>query len=265
MDKVRKIPSIINNVARIIDSFNSKIICFLQSRFDELDKFAANIAICNAIGYLVSVGGPTIMDPLIEHSYAFGPRTYPLGWLIFLGAIPMSAISYKVNISNFKIVKKSVLTCLSVLLTWLTLLCFGPEYPHIWVLMVPVVFGLTTSTAVYIHNYKLNFEFLLFEHISECVKVEKLKLDYETWFRLFLAVLTGYAAIAITYLTKVPELVKILTPNEKEQFIMQAGFFLAISIASIVFLMTICLEMIRKTTNIKNKMICIVKHLRECP
>ena len=233
-------------------------------KFAESKLFAAKIAVCNAIGYIVSVGGPTIIDQLIKHNSVYGPRIYPLGSLVFLGFIPVALVSYIFNINNRTAEVRSSLTFLSlVILTWLTLPYFKPEFPHLWVLLVPVVFGLSTSVSVYIHNYEIDSEIIFIGDISEQVKIEKIKLEYETWFRLFLTVLTGYTVIAITYLTKVPEIVKMFTPNDEEQFILQGGFSVSICIAAMVFMVTVCLEMIKKITSIKNKMTCIPKPANE--
>lgn len=228
-----------------------------------LKLFPIKIAICNSIGYLVSVGVPIFCDPLIEHNYTFGPRVYPIGYSVFLGAIPIFLISLFFDICNIKKETKSILICLSLVIpTWLTLSYFKPEFPHLWVLLVPIIFSLYISISVYIHDYEIRYDdFISLESISEKVKIEKIKLDYETWFRLFLAILTGYAVMAITYLTKLTDWVKMFTPIEKEQFMIQYFYSLAIFISAIIFIITVCIEMIKKITETKDKLACIPKDI----
>lgn len=95
-------------------------------------KFALKISIWNAIGYVVSVGGPTIVDPAIEHHVEYGARTYPLGYWILLPSIMVLGLTYFVNIKNWSaVIKGSLALVVLVVPTWATLWNFVPGFPEV--------------------------------------------------------------------------------------------------------------------------------------
>jgi hypothetical protein len=88
--------------------------------------------------------------------------------------------------------------------------------------------------------------------ISEPVKLTKIGLEYDIWFKLFLAILTGYSVVAVSYYAKVPEFAGLMTETRYEHWNLFSSFVFAICLNTIVFLGTVCLEFIERIVSIKD-------------
>jgi hypothetical protein len=221
---------------------------------EKTNWFAIRIVICNAIGYCISVGIPTFLDPQIHHPI-YGLREYPLGGWILLGALIVCISTYIIILYELDLRLKSVLVGLSlIIITWMTLPNFRPEWPHLGVLLTPISFAVLTSISVFIHFYEIDFEFINDPLVIKEAKIEGLKLEYETWFRLFLGILAGFFLIGGSFYSLLPKYVEIFTSLKSEQFIYQG--FTAVSFVSIliIFLSTLCFELLQKILIIKNKL-----------
>jgi hypothetical protein len=222
---------------------------------EKVNLFASRIAICNTIGYCLSVGIPTFLDPQIHHPL-YGVRDpYPADVWIFLGAIPVLYFSYRIIIHKMDFRLKSALTGLIVLFfTWFTLPNFRPEWPHLGVLLSPISFAFLTSISVWIHFHEIDFSFVDDSSIIKEAKIEGLKLEYETWFRMFLGILAGFFLMGVSFYSGLPKYIEIFTPIKSEQFVYQGFTSVYIILVLIIFLFTICLEMVNKISEIKKRL-----------
>ena len=50
-------------------------------------------------------------------------------------------------------------------------------FPDPWVLSVPLLFASIISSAVYLHDNEIDFEYLKLESVSERVKLERIKMN----------------------------------------------------------------------------------------
>jgi hypothetical protein len=218
--------------------------------------FALKVALCVMIGYSLSVGVPTYLDPLIKHHVAFGARVYPYGYLILIPGPLLAILAYRLNVSEkFGYLNKALFTSISlIIVTWATLPYFRPETPHIQVFLGPICFGLIISISIYIHHIKINFDFVHNNLLSESVKIEKIKLDYDIWMKIFLTSLTTYGAIFIGVLAFSLNMIKMWTPVPEEQFRLVCVFGLEASIYSVIFIIMVSFEFIRKIACIKEKL-----------
>jgi hypothetical protein len=165
-----------------------------------IDVFATKVSIWNAIGYCFSVGIPTTIDPLLKHHVKYGARTYPLGYLALLLSFLVFYLTYKTNVNEkFSGNQKTILTLLSLLLpAWLMLPNFLPEFPHVFVFTCPLAFAGLSAYAVYLHNAKIEFNFISDNSIDKLAKIERIKMEREEWFRSALGLLSVYGLIAIS-------------------------------------------------------------------
>jgi hypothetical protein len=123
-----------------------------------------------------------------------------------------------------------------------------------FIVIAPIIFASIIVTSIYIHNYEINFKFTDDNSITERVKIELVKMHYETWFRLLLTILAGYAAIAISFTSFIPTLAALMDSDKNEQFLIFNFTFFAAILVSIVFLVTICSEIIAKIFFITNQL-----------
>lgn len=216
--------------------------------------FSLIIATSNSLGYLISVGIPIFLDPMIRHHVLYGPRTYDHSGAIMLLSIIIFLFTFVLTISNLQSQIKSVLNFIILVgIVWSLLPIFKPEYPHAAVFLIPLTFGIITSASIYIHYYKIDSS-ILESSKDNTIKIEKIKLEYETWFRFFLVILTGYVAVYISFGSGLKNLSSLITYDGGEQFLIQAIYIMAASINAIVFAICICLEFVKKINEIKNKM-----------
>ncbi len=165
-----------------------------------MSKFAIKISIWNVVGYCLAVGGPTIIDPLLEHHVLREVRSYPLGVWVFAPAVLVGLSTYWFNIRNWSSTVLGVFTFVSLLvISYATLPNFTPGFPHHNVLLVPIYFGLVTGLGSYIHHFRINLEFLnTYGHYQ--AKTERLKMEHEAWFKFIVALVSLYV-IATLYLS----------------------------------------------------------------
>lgn len=216
--------------------------------------FPFQIAMFNSIGYLVSVGLPIFIDPLIKHHFLYGPRSYEHSNAILLLSIILFFFTLLLTYLDIQVRIKSFFNFMGFVCgSWLLLPYFKPEYPHPCVLLIPIAFSLITSTSIFIHYHEINFKILELSKNAQA-KIEKIKLEYETWFRFFLAILAGYVAVSVAFFTGVKNISALITPDAGEQFIIQAVFVICGSINAFVFLSCVCIEFLRKINFIKDKL-----------
>jgi hypothetical protein len=225
----------------------------------ELNSYAMMVALSIWVGYSLSVGIPTYVDPRIGVSQS----QFPLGYWILVPGPFLALFVYKIiDSEKYDCFKKSIVTLISInLVSWLTLPNFG--IPHTHVLIASMSFGLVSAISVYIHFFEPNFYYLYDESISETVKIAKIKLDYDIWKNIFLTSLTIYATISIGSLAFFAQLVKIVADNNKNQSLLANALGMDVSLVSVIFLILVCSEFIKKLSCIKEKLTEIKKHAQE--
>lgn len=76
--------------------------------------------------------------------------------------------------------------------------------PNYWILTVPICFAILTTAAIAIHDYEIDLDYMYSKIINKSIKLMKIKLEYDIWFKSFLSILTGYSVIAVTYYPNLP-------------------------------------------------------------
>ena len=223
-------------------------------------NFALKIAVCNFIGYCTSVGIPMVLDPLLVKRY-FGYSIYSFGYDIYLLAPIIAICTYIANTKETEARKKSILTfMILVIATWPMTKYFTP-FPNLSILVLSLCFATVISISVYIHNYKIKFN-LYYEDIATIpLNIEAIKIEYETWFRLFLTQLTGVSVIAITHYVSLKSLNTIATPDPTEQSYLMVAVTIEQMVLMIVYLATTCYEFLDKLFLIKNQ----IKNIKPKP
>lgn len=219
-------------------------------------KFALKTSIWNAIGYAVSVGVPTIVDPAIEHHIKYGARTYPLGYWIFLPSIMVLGLTYFVNIKNWSaVIKGSLALVVLVVPTWATLWNFLPEFPHANVLFGPIWFGVLVALTVYVRNYQINFDFVHNDEIDMLVKVERIKMEHDAWFRILVGLLAAYGLGLIYTYMYLKDFVVIITNSEAEQMTLIVAFTAAVLLNALLFFSGFIWEMLARIREIRENLL----------
>lgn len=220
-----------------------------------INQFALRIAVCNAIGYFASVWFPTYSATFLKH-LPFSPSqeyNFLFGDYILIPTPIVFTLTYILITNKQNIIKKYnflINFIIVVGIPYLTL-PFCLPIPNYWILSVPVCFAILTTAAIIIHDYKIDLDYM-YDEISEPVKLTKIKLEYDIWFKLFLSILTGYSVIAITYFSRVPEITGLITEGNNEHFQLFSLFVFAILLNVLVFIGTVCVEFVNKIIFIKN-------------
>lgn len=219
-------------------------------------KFALKVSFWNAIGYAVSVGSPTIVDPILEHHVNYGARTYSLGYWILLPSIFILGLTYFVNIKNLSAFTKSwlVLVILAVP-TWATLWNFLPEFPHPQVSFGPIWFGILVALTVYVRNYKIDFDFVYDDRIDRLVKIERIKMEHNAWLRILIGLLTVYALGLLYIYMYLRDFVVTITPSAAEQMTLTVSFAAAVILNALLFLTGFVWEMLQRTKEIRGSLL----------
>lgn len=222
-------------------------------------KFAWKVAVWNTIGYAVSVGIPTIVDPRTQHHVSYGARTYSLGYWVFLLSGLVFGLTYLVSINNRSAIWKGRAALLVLVIpTWATLWNFLPEFPHANVLFTPIWFGVIVGLTVYVRNHRLKLDFVHDPEIDRLVRVERVRMEYDTWFRILVGVTATYGLGLIYIYLFLKEIVVVQTTCPMEQMTLVVVFAAAVLLNALLFCSGFASEMLAKIGAIKESL----THLR---
>jgi len=219
----------------------------------KIDYGSFEIAVWNSVGSILAVGIPTFIDPQLEHHVRYGARIYPLGEWVLLISLLVFALTLILNINkNFSTKKKAILTFCAILLpTWATLPVFKPEFPHMNVFGYPIYFGLISAGVVLLRGSKVDFSFLK-SNISYETKLERLKIEYNYWFKLAAASIATYGLFAISIAVEMSKIVEMATKEPSEIFLLNVTGAFALILNAIWFLTGYLREILTKISDIKN-------------
>jgi len=223
-----------------------------------MDRFAIKISTWNGIAFCVAVGGPTFLDPLIVHRVEYGTRTYPLGFWVLVPSVLVWGLTYVVVSSKWSPINKSMLTFLALAVpTWLTMPNFLPELPHPMVLFIPIWFGIWTALSTYVKHYVLRYHFVNQTNVTRFVKVERLKMEHETWFRILLGFLAAYIAVEVAIYLYLQQFSVTLTTSVEEVLKYQVAFGGLVISNGLLFLICFVWEMLNKMRDIRERITSI--------
>ncbi|MCJ7442948.1 MAG: hypothetical protein MUO26_00190 [Methanotrichaceae archaeon] len=148
----------------------------------KLDLFPLEISFFNAIAYLSLTIGATYVDSHYYNIY-YGIRFYPLGYSVGIFSIFIFLLTFIFNLKNkcwifepkFSSRLRSIGTFFVLFIPILILLCinFGPEYPHYSILLGSLAYAIILSLLSFIHNYEINFDFVIDGSIEKLAIIEK--------------------------------------------------------------------------------------------
>ncbi len=217
-----------------------------------MNRFALKIAICNSIIYCIATGTPTIIDPLLEHYVVHGARIYPLGLWILIPSILVLGLTYVIVNSKMASIKKALITFFALAVpTWLTIPNFAPEIPHLLILLAPIWFGIWTALTTYVKFYDLRYDFITRTDMHRSIKIERLKMEHETWFRILLGFFAGYIVIEVAILLSLYNFATSLTSAANELVLLQEVFGVLVVANGLVFLLCFVWEMVCKIKDVR--------------
>lgn len=238
----------------------------MQTNLRNIDKFALIVALINAIAFAIITMGATYVDSQIHH-VIWGVRIYPWGYKVALLSFPLLICTYVLNSRKHTGFKKAIFTCISfisfIIIT--LILNFYKELPHMGVLNTSLSFLIILSAIVYMHNYQFNFDFLKDEQISDKVKLERVKIEHETWFRVLVYLIAAFAAIMAAGYAFIPNNARLLSENPKDIYLLNQALTIS-SVLEMMMCVWLFIEIFNKTILIKNQIITIKGvHRAICP
>jgi hypothetical protein len=234
-----------------------------------MDRFAFRTGLFNALAYALLVGIVTYGDSHMNH-IVYGVRNYPLGYSVILLSIPIFIITYIFNANNkisfgpleinYSSNIKPFLTFFSLIIPIFLLLWvnFKPEFPHMCIFQFSLGYALVISLTVHAHNHIINFDFIKNDLISESVKIERVRLEYETWFRLIAALMAAYFLLNLYIFAQLIGLIEQITVVRSEQLLTLriVGFFIYLGAFFSFFWF---IELIKRSQFIKDQLLQIRK------
>ena len=217
---------------------------------------ALKTSIWNAIGYAVTVGIPTIVDPLLEHAVKYGARIYPLGYWILLPSIVVLGLTYFVCVKKWSAsTKRSLVFIILLIFSWATLGNFLPEFPHLWILLVPIWFGSLVALTVYVGNYWIDYSFIQDGQIDRSVKMLRISLEHDSWFRILIGTIGGYVLILIYIFMFMKDFIPTISTWQTEQFFLMIAYSVTIALNILLFLTGFVWEMLVKIKKIRDSLL----------
>lgn len=224
-----------------------------------MNTFAIRTSLANTVGYCVAVGIPTILDSRLHSHVDYGARTYPAGNWIFLPGIAVFVLTYLVCAKNWSCIHTPFLKTLAVVsvlvfMASFTLYNFLPEFPHAHVVFVSIWFGIIIGLGVYITTHTIDLGFMRRDDIEPQLKTERLKMEYDFWWKIFTATSTSYGVSLVYIWIYLTEFATIIIPDNAER----NDFLIAITVAAIcnflAFVLVFVWETFRKLGEIKHSL-----------
>ena len=161
--------------------------------FEIILSLLNTLSFCIPIGVLVFVPGTVYMRLYFE---IYGVSLISLlgPWILF-GGIPVMVVTYAViSRERMKIANKGIAVCLVEFgAISASLLNFRP-YPDMFILGWGSFYGLITGLIVICHYHVFDLR-ASDKSIDKAARVERIKLEYETWFRGLLTMVAFVAAV----------------------------------------------------------------------
>lgn len=227
-------------------------------------SFEFKIALINTITYAIGIGSGIYAHQYIN-SFIKAEIiliTNPWLWLALscILVFTLSLLILKIKEIHFNVDRSIILCSIYFICMWMWLSAFKP-FPNTWILGYPFVFALITSASVYIHNYDIDavFKFITNTSISENIKLARIKMEYETWNNLLKMLLSGYILLAITYAVFYPDLMMLVVDRPSDNKLLVDIFWFSLIANAIVFLYTLCKEILVIMNKIKDKIVTIPK------
>jgi hypothetical protein len=230
-----------------------------------MDRFALRIGMFNALAYGLLVGIVTYGDSHIHH-IVYGVRNYPLGYSVIWLSVLIFIFTYIFNAYdkmsfgslkiNYSLNRKVFLTFSSLIIPTLLMLWinFRPEFPHMSIFQFSLGYALVIALTVHAHNHTIDFKFIKEDLISESVKIERVRLEYETWFRLISALMAAYFLLNLYIFSQLIGLIEQITGIRSEQLLTLRilGFFIYLGAFFSLFWF---IELIKKSQFVKDQLL----------
>lgn len=140
-------------------------------------------------------------------------------------------------------------------LTWATFPNFLPELPHANILFGPIWFGAIVALIVYARNHKINFDFVREDNnIDWRVKIERIKLEHDAWFKILVGLLAIYGLGLIYIYMYVSAYLVRITPCPAEQTHLTVAFALA-TIVNVLMFFIFVWEMLARIGEIRRSLL----------
>ena len=161
--------------------------------------FSVKIALLGSVSWLFASGIAVFVDPLLEptRSKLFGiSSNYPLGLGIFAVGIPIFILLQRVNKKGTDASRKSVKTFLAYALVGIASLPNFYPFPHIGVLMPLLAYSTLLGLTTFVHEYQIRSPRVVASNASVQAKIERVKLEFELWFRTLVLLATAATVAA---------------------------------------------------------------------
>ena len=232
----------------------------MESQMKKINWFAVKISFFNALGYGISTGTATYVDPLLKSNLGHGAVTHPMGFWILLPMPFIFAGSFLAETWCSKIVPRIVLPGLIVAVPGLlSLLNFYQMGFHIHVIQWTLMYTIGSILTSWIHHSPVVEYRIDNNSILDSARIEWVKECVMFWRTLTFAIVGGYIAILFNWLTYVAEDAKRFILNEVERNLLISILQSEISIFTIYMILCPTIESFRKTAVAADLLLSIKK------
>jgi len=202
------------------------------------------IGVFNAIGLILVIASPMIVDPRLTTHVQYPNRNYPVWiWVLTVGSVPVLLVTRRL-LRDREVSRRNYFRAFLPLFIpgmLIAALAFKPERPHLGAMLLTLAYGVLSAITVGCRQSRDNFSFIndpKFEFLS---RLERLKATVSSWQLVSvygMAAYIGFAAVALSVLWTIAgymvrcDLDKMKCESEK--------FFLGESFVAQVIVYSIC-------------------------
>lgn len=218
-------------------------------------RFAIKISLFNSLGFMLAVGVPTFVDPLLKShvAYAYGARQYFLGpWVLLL---PLFAFfgTYLILIKRRYLFSWFPIAILGAASLW----NFGPELPHGNVALWTTIYCITSSVTSWIYCSKVDSSYITDESIHVSARIERIKESINYWRTISIAIAAGYLAILLPWISLLWTITDKFVLDHRERLLLATVWGVELALFSIYVLAGPVSEAFLKTQTISNDLLKI--------
>ena len=223
---------------------------------DQTRSFCLKIAAFNALGSIVALVIPMIVDPLLTTNVLYGRRTYSdAHWwcLVFSPAVFALTYASMTRTSSFND-RLLVSWFPAAVLGLIESLLFPPERPHSFMVLMMFAFGLISWITTWIRFREDKLSYIEDLSIPFEARLESLKATATTWQQFSIYGSAGYLAFVIFWASVDWQIATLIVTSPKERFIVGQSNLLVLVVISLCVILGPVKEALSKAFHYNSKL-----------
>lgn len=203
-----------------------------------IDSILANkIGVFNAIGLILAIASPMIIDPLLTtHVWFPTSRNYsPWTWVAALFSVPVFWFTRRMLVNQRPHWGNYLRAFFPLFIPGIViaLVAFRPEVPHLGVMLLTLAYGSLSMFTVASRQGRERYDYLTDPKVGFQARLERLRATVSNWQMISVYGLAAYIGFVAVILSVLWTIAGYMVTANKERFSLGASYLAQVAIYSI--------------------------------